>query len=196
MLSFLFNKSCMFCSEKAEYLCESCKAKVKKYEVSNYNDMIFGYKYKDEIRHAIIDLKFNNKRYVSKGLAKLFLDKIEDINFDEIDIITYVPISKKRMRERGYNQCELILKEICKQKKIKAPLEILKRTHTIAQSKLGQVERRTSVINAFEVIKNVENQTILLFDDIYTTGSTISEVVRVLKQANARRIYVCILAKT
>lgn len=117
---------------------------------------------------------------------------------EKYDTIIPVPISKKRLRERGYNQSLLIAREIAKRTNLKLLNNCLIKTkNIIEQSKLNKEERIENIKNAYE-IKNkqlLENKKILLIDDIYTTGSTVNECSKIIRQAKPNKIGVFVLAK-
>jgi ComF family protein len=114
------------------------------------------------------------------------------------DIIIPVPISKKRLKERGYNQSELIAKQIAKNVQIKIETKCLyKKKNITAQSSLNKEQREENIKNVY-IIKNQDrifNKNVLLFDDIYTTGSTANECCKILKEANPNKIGVMTIAK-
>src|SRR5699024_2654283 len=103
-----------------------------------------------------------------------------------------------RMKERGYNQSFLIAKALGNKLNIHIETNCLIKTkNVIEQSKLNREERKQNIQNVYE-LKNkqiLNNRKILLIDDIYTTGNTINECSKILKQANPKRIDVLVLAK-
>ncbi len=134
-----------------------------------------------------------------KTFAKLILknEKICRI-IKSYDIIIPVPIHKKRKNERGYNQSELIAKEIAKNvKEINYQNPLKKTKNNERQSELKKDERKQNVKNVYEIQKAqiIQDNRIILFDDIYTTGSTADECAKILKENNARDILVLTLAK-
>ena len=117
--------------------------------------------------------------------------------FGSYDIIGAVPIHKKREKDRGYNQSELIAKEIAKNTpniEYKNILKKLKNNHR--QSELKMEERLKNVKNVYDVQNKeiIQNKRIILFDDVYTTGSTVNECSKVLKENGAKEILVLTLA--
>ena len=114
------------------------------------------------------------------------------------DKIITVPISKKRLKTRGYNQSYLIAKEIANQTNLELVNNCLIKTKNIKeQSKLNKEERKQNIQGVYE-LKNqqlIENKKILLIDDIYTTGSTVNECSKILRQGNPTDIGVFVLAK-
>lgn len=117
--------------------------------------------------------------------------------FGSYDIISAVPIHKKRKHDRGYNQSELIAKELAKNIPNIIYKNILKKTiNNQRQSELKKEERLENVKNVYQIQNRqiIENKRIVLFDDIYTTGSTVNECSRVLKENGAKEILVLTLA--
>ena len=146
-----------------------------------------------------LDYKFNEKSYIYLTFVN-FLLKNKKIfeNIKNYDTIIPVPISKKRQKERGYNQSLLIAKKIAEQTNLQLINNCLVKTkNIIEQSKLNKEERSHNIQNVYE-LKNVhliQNKKILLVDDIYTTGSTVNECSKTLNQGNPEKIGVITLAK-
>ena len=100
--------------------------------------------------------------------------------------------------QRGYNQTQLIAKEIAKNIDIKLCDDVLvKSKNTIAQSKLNKNKRKQNIKNAFKVLnlEKIQGKNILLFDDIFTTGSTVNECSKILKKTGAKTVGVLKIAK-
>ena len=114
------------------------------------------------------------------------------------DIIIPVPISKQRTLKRGYNQCELLLKELKKNSDLNINCKILYKVKNIVpQSSLSKENRINNVKNAY-IVKNseiIKDKKVLLVDDIYTTGNTLNECSRMLKLAGAYDVGALTLAK-
>ena len=128
-----------------------------------------------------------------------FLLKNEDFfNFiKKYDTIVPIPVSKKRQKERGYNQSELIAKEISKKMQIPYNNVLIKSRNIIEQSKLNKEDRHKNIKGVYD-LKNkeiIKNKKVILLDDIYTTGSTVNEASKILKQGNVKTISVLVLAK-
>lgn len=129
-----------------------------------------------------------------------FLSKNQKI-FEKIktyDTIIPVPISKKRKKQRGYNQSLIISKEISKNAKLQHIDNVLiKCKNTIEQSKLNKEDRIKNIQGVYE-LKNgeiLEDRKILLVDDIYTTGNTVKECCKILKKAKPKEIGIFTIAK-
>ena len=151
------------------------------------------------IRKIILNYKFNDKSYLYKTFVNFLLknEKFFEI-LKSYDTIIPVPISQKRRKERGYNQSELIAKEITKAIGNHYDNQCLFKTRNIIeQSKLNKEERHKNIQGVYELRnqKLLQDKKILLIDDIYTTGSTVNECARMLEQAKPKFIGVFTLAK-
>ena len=148
----------------------------------------------------IRSLDTSEKPYLYKSFCEIFVKNKKVCEFlKNYDIIISVPMYKKKKNQRGYNQSELIAREIAKKvKNIEYRSDILlKIKNTANQSLLNKEQRQENLKNAYEV-KNKEyisNKNILIFDDIYTTGSTANECSKMLVEAGARSIGILTIAK-
>ena len=119
------------------------------------------------------------------------------IPFERISFIIPVPLHKKRLRERGFNQSEFIAGLIGNLYQIPVLSDLLTKTvPTLPQATLTKVERAKNIKGAFQVKESsyIQKGTVLLIDDVYTTGATVNECARVLKRAKAEQVYVFALA--
>jgi len=182
---------CILCGKKiylTENICNECRERRVYYEKLIYYD-----EYKDVLKDKIISYKFNDNSYLYHFFVELLLPKL--IN-EEFDLITAVPISKKRMKERGYNQSELIAKKLAKLMEVPYFKLLSKNHETKRQSELSKVERMINVRNSFDFNSkiNIKDKKILLIDDVFTTGSTMNECSRVLKMWGSMSIKVAVIA--
>ena len=206
----LFPQVCGICGKlNKEGLCNKCKINLEKLaengivnqslEGMYFDELIYIFKYEGLIRKFILDYKFHEKPYMYISIVAFILkNKIIYEKMQNYDTIIPVPISKKRMKERGYNQSLLIAKKISQSLKI--PLQtncLFKTKNIIEQSKLNKEQRKENIQHVYE-LKNGEilyNKRILLIDDIYTTGSTVNECSKILQQGMPKKIDVLVLAK-
>lgn len=216
ILNIIYPPVCGFCGKiDKNYFCEGCRSKldkIRKDKVEEYNEKNFKkhyyvFEYTGIIREKLIDYKFNDKSYLYKTFEKTLINNKKICEFIKAyDIIIPVPIHKKRKKERGYNQSSLIINEFAKElkksykKKIKINNKILyKVKNTNKQSMLNKYERKANIDNAYKInedmINLIENKNILIFDDIYTTGSTVNECAKMLKNAKPNKIDVFTYAK-
>ncbi len=113
-------------------------------------------------------------------------------------LIIPVPLHRKRLRERSFNQSLILAREISRRHSIPINFNVLKRkVHTEPQVSLGKADRGPNVRGAFEVVekKAITGEKILLVDDVYTTGSTVKECARVLRTNGAAEVAVLTLAR-
>ena len=205
ILKFIYPEVCGICNKiHNENLCQSCENKIKKYEINKFTirqnvEMINIYKYDGIIREKIIEYKFQDKSYLYKTFAKMILKNEKTCGFfKKYDIIIPVPIHKKRKAQRGYNQVELIAKQLSKNTHLKLENNVLiKQKNIISQSELNKNQRKQNIKDAFKIInvEKIQNKKVLLIDDIYTTGSTINECCKTLKKAKIEKIGILTIAK-
>lgn len=206
ILNYVYPNLCGICGKRINYnsfTCEICTSILKYYKerkINSYNEKIDYllnlYEYKGIIKKQLCQFKFNNQKHIGKFFSKVLTKRILDLNL-LFDIIIPVPISKKRYKERGYNQSKILANEIAKTLKRKCFSNILiKCKNNNKQSRLKIDERKENVLGVYKVrnSKNLRNKIVVLIDDIYTTGATINECARVLKLAGAKKIIVATIA--
>ncbi len=208
IIDAIFPPVCAICGElNKEYLCEKCNndlnkisnVTVDRYSNRNFINHIYMFRYKDLIREQLIEYKFNNKPYYYKTFAKILINnkKMYDI-LKTYDIIIPVPLNNIRKKQRGYNQTELIAKELVKNFENLEYMNILTKTkNTVPQSTLNKQQRQKNLENVYKLRENIciNNKNILLFDDIYTTGTTANECAKILKTLGKNKISVLSIAK-
>ena len=209
-LFLIFPPVCGICEKIGEsYLCEECVEKlekekmiVSKIEKHLSEDIIeycYLFCYEGMIRQKILQYKFQNKAYLSKMFFEFFVKNEKVCRFlEKYDIIISVPMSKKKKSQRGYNQSELIAKQISKYTKISFENQVLiKYQENNTQSTLTKKQRLENVKNVYKIQneQKIKEKNILLFDDIYTTGATAKECAKVLKKAGAKTVGVLTIAK-
>ena len=207
-LDYFFPPICGMCGEINEnYICNNCYENIKKikkcvineYNNRNFSKHLYIFRYEGIIRNKIIEYKFEDKGYLYKMFAKIILSDKKTCNFiKKYDVIIPVPISKKRKKKRGYNQSELVANELAQKLNQDIWTDIIiKKKDNKPQSELNKLERIKNVEDIYETNKPIEvkNKKVLLLDDIYTTGSTVNEIARKLKQNQTQEIGVITLAK-
>ncbi len=208
ILDIIYPPKCGICGKIGyEDLCIKCEKELKKVAIfgkEKYQDKFFNthfylFKYEGKIRNLLISYKFNEKAYLYKTFAKFFKKYEKNLFKNEVyDIIVEVPISKKRFKQRGYNQSLLFCKEISKIMNIKFEKNILKKVkNNLAQSTLNKEEREGNVQNVYKIVnkEKILNKKILLVDDIFTTGATCNECSKILKENGAQQIDIFTIAK-
>ncbi len=189
---------CLKCQKQLQSQSEFQIKKNKNID-SYFQEHLYIFTYQGIIRKIILDYKFNDKSYLYKTIVNFLLKNEKFCSIlQSYDIIIPVPISKKRQKQRGYNQSELLAKEIANKIAIKYSKQCLVKTkNIIEQSKLNRQDRQKNIQGVYK-LRNpyiLQNKKIILLDDIYTTGSTVTECSKVLKKAQPKSIAVLTIAK-
>ncbi len=179
-------------SEDSEY-CYDC-SRIKK----SFDKGFAVFDYRGVMEKGMMAFKYGNKRefaaFYGKEIVKRYGRIIKGLH---ADCIVPVPCHLSRQRKRGYNQAELIAREVGSYLDIPVRNDILRRvSKTVAQKKLDDRERRKNIKKAFKRVDNgVKLDTVILIDDIYTSGATLNACAAVLKATGVKRVYcvsVCI----
>jgi len=206
--------SCQDCWKKtnvfssAETLCHKCGAFLQskpstfqtfchRCDTHIYDAALAVGAYEYALSASVLHLK--REPFVAKRLEKLFVSRFQSSKFQDTTRIVSVPLSKKRFLERGFNQATVLARILFKHTGVKLDEQSLTRKVHTPMHRVGMDDkaRETSVKNAFEVrrAKLIEGETILLIDDVFTSGSTVSSCAEVLKEKGARKVYVLTLAR-
>lgn len=201
-LSILFPEHCLSCGKNDVTLCPPCSLKLPRGFSPDKNTLVMLDYSSRRVKRAIWLLKYRNKR----ALAKIFASLLHDSLLEELaelrlmknftrPILMPIPISKKRFRERGYNQAGLVAEELVlisdKSSFTLAANILVKSKDTPSQVKTAsRRERLKNLENSFSVAdeKAVRGRNIILLDDVITTGATLVEARKVLKRAGAKQI--------
>lgn len=146
--------------------------------------LVFRYKFKRDKVSA---------RFASEHMIRSIFTTFDNATFDAI---TYVPMKKNVERERGINQAYLLAKLISKETQIPISHALKQTGDKLTQHELPASLRVQNVAGVFGATKRICGQTVLLVDDICTTGATLNECTRVLKSAGAKSVYCCVTART
>lgn len=170
---------------------------------ADYTFSLFAFRDGDEFSGIIYELKYGGMKKLGIYLGNLFGNELktflEQQNISHFDYIIPVPLFKTKVRERGYNQSEFLCKGIAEKIQIKFVPDLTKRIrHTSTQTLLSREERILNMKDAFIINEKFRNEVfekkIILVDDVITTGSTMNEVIKVLKQNNCGEVLACSLA--
>lgn len=206
ILSVIFPEKCLGCGQAGIVFCPECLATCPEAlrESAKWIFPVYDYRH-PLVKKSLLLFKYKNKRLLAPIFADIICQKIEEElselwvmeNFRE-PLLIPIPLSKKRLRERGYNQAQLLCDEILKISRERgnagfqtANKVLVKPEDTEHQARITERRKRlrnlrgTFAVTGGEPIKG---RNIILIDDILTTGATLSEARRVLKDAGARKV--------
>jgi len=174
-------------AEAIRPLCRLCRQEFFAFERARS----FGI-YDDALSSAVVLLKYEGVRRLGEWFAARLAEMVEaDPQAWQVDLVVPVPLHPDRLRERGYNQAELIAKPLAKRLRLQFGSYLLVRTRPRpAQLVLSRTERWTSVRGAYATREGatVDNLRVLLVDDVLTTGATLDSCSRALKKAGAKAV--------
>jgi len=202
--SFFFNEDyCFFCKEnliKTSFLCDDCISKIRRYDKEIFND--FGedcfkkdilFYYSGMLKIKIKEFKFENGVYLKNPFGKLIYENLDKSLLEKIDYIAYVPSSKKKIRQRGYNHSKLLAEEISKYSNIELFDKLYKIKNTKSQHFLSLEERSINLKDSFSVDGDLSGKSVLLIDDIHTSGATVEECYKELRKSNCKFVWIVCL---
>ncbi len=169
-----------------ESFCQSCAE----------HDYVFSfsrsvYQYGDVIQALIHELKYQGfnspAKFLAEGMQSYTKDNHEYAGYD---LVMSVPLHRVRKRERGYNQSELIARKLARSLDIPYSEPVQRKYYTQSQTLLSSEERKHNLKDAFRARKNLQGKKIILVDDVFTTGSTVNEISKTLREAGASKIAV------
>ena len=206
ILDLLFPPKCPFCGRVREHggICPECE---KALPWTAENDACWNISsglrcaaplwYEDLAREGILRFKFQGASASATALGELLARCAAEHLAGEFDTVTWVPVSRKRLRKRGYDQAELLARTACRLWDTE-PVRLLNKTaDNPAQSGISDAAaRRANVLGVYEVCGDAAGKRVLLIDDICTTGATLSECARVLKDAGAESVVCAAVSKT
>lgn len=174
-------------SDERREFCPDCS---KKAHCFSQGKAVFSYE--GEIRGSMYRFKYSNKREYAAFYAEMAGELYSRwVKEKKIEVIVPVPMYFRKKWKRGYNQAEVFAKQLGRKLGIAVDRKLVRRIrNTVPQKELNDVQRKSNLKNAFQLVPGVvKYKQILLVDDIYTTGSTIDEIARVLLDAGAERVY-------
>lgn len=177
-------------------LCCDCTGNHKKPE---YKSVVAPYLYDGNLIKAVYNFKFYGYKELSDGMSSEMAETVNKYYGDiDFDFITFVPLSKKRYRKRGYNQAQLLAESLSQRLNIPCVPTLKKIFETENQRSRTARQRRANLRGVFDLMDDadVDSKTILLVDDVKTTGSTLNECSAVLNAYGADKVYACTFLMT
>ncbi len=223
-MDLLFPISCLGCSKENVWLCDNCLNNIplnqkfifpqaeeffnsdfsRQHNTSNNLDgVLIASSYENVLLNkAIKTFKYNFIFDLSKPLGEILINFLNQFDFRNKSLENFllipIPLHQKRLIWRGFNQSELLAKEVGNFFKVGVNSEILRRNkNTLPQTELNEKERKLNIKNIF-VCQNkdvIKNKKIILIDDVFTTGSTLNEAAKTLKKFGAKEVWGLVLAR-
>lgn len=222
LLDIVYYQSCATCGIKGEIICKTCQDSFRIIDHNSvcpvcgndvgrriicgdcltnkrgFSEGYFGFVYENRLRDAVHTFKFNGRPEVGRYLVSLLKDSIIMLR-ERVDCIVPIPVTEKRLRERGYNQSFIISEEISNI--IGRPIfhsVLFKIKETKDQYSLSKDERRKNIRGAFAVKSgsHIKGKKVLIVDDLFTTGYTAHEASWTISKAMPESIIFFALART
>ena len=207
LFEFFFPQSCVFCKELVwDFLsygaiCETCRKSLGKENSGSYMEDVGYLKklwyvgiYRSRLKDCVNRFKFFGEVTLGRFLGLMLFETILK-GPTQFDSITYVPLHRKKIIKRGYNQAEVIAKILGEEMGVRKEKLLVKIKENPPQSSMGVDDRKRNVEGVFALSKFKKvPESVLIVDDIYTTGNTMGECARLLKESGVRNIYGGVLA--
>ncbi len=217
LLFFFFPRRCLYCDrvvDPDEICCRYCKPDVPYMQDPvcircgrtksdcvcrgrrrQYDRCIAALRYEDGAKRAVLALKTFDDAVMIESMASEMVKALRrHTDAASFDAVTFVPMHKREERAREYNQSRLLAKEIASQIGVPFAATLTKIYDTRSQKSLRQFERSGNLLGAFDCIADVKNKSILLVDDLITTGATLHECAKMLKIAQAKSVTALVFA--
>lgn len=207
LLSVFLESRCTFCDRSTtQIFCTDCQAKLASHSFSPENHLIvssdltvFAWgKYDGQLKRAIALMKYEHKPEIGKLLGQLLADAWLESQivkpFKKLTVVP-IPLHEQRLKERGFNQAQVIAHNFCQKTGYNLNSQaLIRRRNTKAMFELNREERLANLQHAFQLGKKLPKYSVLLLDDIYTTGTTVQESMKVLKQNGVKVLGTIVVA--
>ena len=206
VLDLLFPPKCPFCGrllEKGELLCPDCQrglpwleGRAGETEVELTAGCVSALRYEDKVRSAIHGYKFDGRSARSVAFGAMTAQAVGDHGITA-DLVSWPSLSKKRLRQRGYDQAELLAREVGRRLGLSVLRTVDKRERPAQSGIQGEAARRANLLGAYVPVEpgNFEGRIVLLVDDVVTSGATLAECAKTLRLAGSQRLFCATLAK-
>lgn len=221
LLSLIFPRRCPFCGRvvaSRERVCESCAKKLPSFCVVGktcprcareieycgcdkqsfcFDGCVSPFYYDDIVRRGILNFKFKSRQSSASAFASFAADAVRlRYSGEHFDFVCAVPLTRREHRRRGFNQSEIFARALAKELSIPYREILVKPKDVEAQRTLPADKRRENVAGAFAARSKLYGETILLADDVITTGATLDSCAKALKDAGAGKVYCVVIACT
>ena len=206
LCDLLYPPKCMLCGrllrDSEAVLCGRCGHELPEWDnaprrVPGYERCTAAFVYEEPIRGSILRFKFHGMQTYAVQFARWMAVRVRGELRTSFDFVTWTPCSRRRRWSRGFDQAELLAKALARELDLEARPTLEKFRHRPPQSKTKTAaKRRANVQGAYRLLPgaDVRGRTVLVVDDILTTGATLGECGRILRQAGAKDLYAAVIA--
>lgn len=203
----LFPEKCLLCTRVLEEgevdLCRHCRSHISecslpKEKLPFLDSWLALWYYEGDVRRSLLRYKFHGRQNYAPGYGRLLAMKLLREDWTDYDLVTYIPISDKRRRKRGFDQVQLLAREVALQLQLPLVPTLRKVRHNQPQSAIsGRAHRKANVLGVYCCLPEarLQGKRILLLDDIVTTGATAGEAARILLTAGASQVHLAVIAR-
>ena len=218
VLDFIFPKNCLGCGKEGRYICKECIDKTPRAKgicphcqhpsidgvthvncqtKLGLNGLTSIWEYDGVVRKAILALKYKYATETGKELVEYLIDELKKLIIPDMLSLVPIPIYWHKQNTRGFNQSVELGGNIAENLRLKfVPDLLIKKISTPPQTELSGKERRQNLKGSFVLNSNFQiPDSVLLFDDVFTTGSTIFEATKVLKRAGVEKVWGLTIAR-
>ncbi len=194
---WLFPDQCLVCGAFGATLCQACCVTCMPYTgplpACGADAVTIAYAYTGAIRHAILRLKYVQQPRIAAILGQMVAAAIPPTLSDAV--IIPVPGAPQRVSARGYDQAVLLARQIALSRHAPMHTGLVRVRNTTAQARLTKQQRQRNLHQAFAWRAAVAPPTVILVDDVCTTGATLREAIAVLRRAGTRHVHVAVVAR-
>lgn len=202
----LYPEKCVLCGQILERgeidLCRSCRINAPECPISTTKIPFLDswtalWYYEGDVRRSLLRYKFHRRQNYAGAYGRLLAMKLLKEERSDVDMLTWIPISDQRRRKRGFDQVELLAREVGRELGLEPQATMKKLRNNKAQSAItGHAQRRANVLGVYGALSDtdIKDKRILLLDDIITTGATAGEAARVLLTQGAKEVHLAVLA--
>ncbi len=206
LLAIFFPERCPYCTDvikPLEYACEDCRESMPSESfrmlVAGMYEVFSPFPYEGKFKDAVLSLKFGKRRQFAPQLAEITAERLKSYkDVSDFDVITFVPLHGDTLKDRGFNQSELLARYLSEQLNIPCEALLIKTKKNKPQHKLPAKDRKKNVEGVFGCVdkKLIKDRNIILVDDIVTTGLTLSECINTLRSKGAKEIFCVTFARS
>ena len=211
LLDFIFPKKCVGCGKFGQYFCKGCFAQIEFVEKPicpvcqrqaiegrvhpgcsgkyRLDGLVVACRYSGPVKRAIAKVKYKWVWDIEKIFVELLVKNLWRFDLPENVILVPVPLHFKRKNWRGFNQSEILAKSLASKFNVEYLELLIRKRETRTQVGLTRDERKENVRGAFKIMAEARGRSIILVDDVFTSGATMAECANVLKRAGAKSVW-------